>query len=163
MVTFAGVNHVGLTVRDLERSARFYLDVLDFVPVLDFDGALVCLHPASGFTIALQKPPNAAGNEFTELNTGLDHLGLTAASRDELVEWEQRLRSAGAEYTPIRDMDLGHHLNFRDPDNIALELFAPNARYLAALETARSDQLSPAQLREAARLLIGDQQVVRDP
>ena len=31
------------------------------------------------------------------------------------------------EYTPIRDMEFGAHLNFRDPDHIALELSVANA------------------------------------
>ncbi len=56
---------------------------------------------------------------FTELKTGLDHLGFTATSRTELVEWEQKLDALGVVYTPIRDMEFGYHLNFRDPDNIA--------------------------------------------
>ena len=29
-------------------------------------------------------------------------------------------------HTSIRDMEMGHHLNFRDPDGIALEFDAPN-------------------------------------
>jgi glyoxylase I family protein len=31
------------------------------------------------------------------------------------------------EYTPIRDMEFGAHLNFRDPDHIALGLTTSNA------------------------------------
>ena len=61
-----------------------------------------------------------------ELTTGLDHLGFTANSRAELVEWESKLDALGVVYTPIRDMEFGHHLNFRDPDNIALEISASN-------------------------------------
>ncbi|WP_165554233.1 hypothetical protein [Kribbella capetownensis] len=30
----------------------------------------------------------------TELTTGLDHLGMAASSRDELVEWERRSTSS---------------------------------------------------------------------
>ncbi len=37
-------------------------------------------------------------------------------------------------YTPIQDMPLGYHLNFTDPDGIALEFQAPNDVYLTALE-----------------------------
>jgi hypothetical protein len=32
----------------------------------------------------------------------------------------------GVEYTPIPDMEFGAHLNFRDPDHIALELNTSN-------------------------------------
>ena len=61
---------------------------------------------------------------FSELNIGLDHLGFVAEDRDELVAWEQKLAALGVVYTPIRDMEFGSHLNFRDPDNIALESIA---------------------------------------
>ena len=68
----------------------------------------------------------AHGDRFTELHTGLDHLGFGVNSREELVEWERRLEVLGVEYTPIRDMEFGAHLNFRDPDHIALELSTSN-------------------------------------
>jgi len=29
-------------------------------------------------------------------------------------------------YTPIRDLPFGHHLNFRDPDDIPWELYVPS-------------------------------------
>ncbi len=44
------------------------------------------------------------------------------SSREDLVDWERRLDALGVEYTPIRDVQFGAHLNFRDPDHIALEL-----------------------------------------
>jgi catechol 2,3-dioxygenase-like lactoylglutathione lyase family enzyme len=36
MVTFSGVDHVGFSVTDLDRSERFYTDVFDLVRVMDF-------------------------------------------------------------------------------------------------------------------------------
>jgi catechol-2,3-dioxygenase len=68
----------------------------------------------------------ARGERFIELTTGLDHLGFRASSRAELEEWERRFDQHGVSYTPIRDMEMGSHLNFRDPDGIALEFDAPN-------------------------------------
>ena len=84
----------------------------------------------------------AGGDPFTELATGLDHLGLTAVSRDELVQWERRFDEHGVSYTPIRDMEFGYHLNFRDPDHIALELSAPNDLLVAAREALAAGQTS---------------------
>ena len=87
-------------------------------------------------------------------NLGLDHLGLAVASRAELVEWERRLQSAGVPCSPIQDLPLGHHLNFTDPDGIALELQAPNAVYAAALVELSGTELSDDDVRyRAARLL----------
>ena len=64
------------------------------------------------------------------------------------------LHAAGVPCAPIQDMPLGHHLNFTDPDGIALELQAPNAVYAAALVELRGTLLSDDEVRErAARLL----------
>src|SRR5689334_8571334 len=111
MVTFAGVDHVSFTVTDLDVSQRFYSDVLDFVLVLDVGYGRIFMHPATGFTLSLMKHEGAVGGPFTELTTGLDHLGLTAATRDELIAWEHRFDDLGVTYTPIRDMEFGFHLN----------------------------------------------------
>jgi len=156
MPTFAGVNHVALTVTDLDVSERFYTDVLGFRRVLDIGYGRLCLHQATGFVLALLRHPDGVGGPFSELTTGLDHLGLTAADRDELVEWEARLRDAGVEYTPIRDMALGHHLNFRDPDGIALELQAPTEAYAAVLADVATREVSDEEVEELGRRLLGD-------
>ena len=126
MVAFTGVSHVAFTVTDLDVSQRFYTEVLGFVAVLDMGYGRICMHPATGFSIGLIRPEGAEGRPFTELATGLDHLGFTADSRAELEDWQRHLDEHGVSYTPIRDMEMGYHLNFRDPDGIALELDAPN-------------------------------------
>ena len=132
MVTFAGVDHLALTVTDLDVSQRFYTELFGFVVVMDVGYGRICMHPSTGFTLALLKHPGAPGGAFSELHTGLDHLGLAAASREELEQWERRFDDFGVTYTPIRDMEMGYHLNFRDPDGIALELSAPNELLLTA-------------------------------
>lgn len=142
MITFAGVSHVALTVTDLDVSVRFYTEVLDFVAVMDVGYGRICMHPQTGFMIGLLRHEGAQGGRFTELTTGLDHLGLTAATRAELEEWERRFDAHGVTYTPIRDMEFGYHLNFRDPDNIALELSAPNDLMLAAQQALASGKTS---------------------
>jgi glyoxylase I family protein len=142
VVTFAGVSHVAFTVTDLDVSVRFYTEVLDFVAVMDVGYGRICMHPQTGFTIALLRHEGSQGGRFTELTTGLDHLGLTASTRAELEEWERRFDAHGVTYTPIRDMEFGYHLNFRDPDNIALELSAPNDLMLAAQQALASGKTS---------------------
>jgi len=142
MVTFSGVDHFALTVTDLDVSQRFYTDVFGFVPVMDVGYGRICMHPSTGFTLALLKHPQAHGSPFSELRTGLDHLGLAAGSREELEQWERRFDENGVTYTPIRDMEMGYHLNFRDPDGIALELSAPNELLLTARRLMASGDLS---------------------
>jgi glyoxylase I family protein len=142
VVTFAGVDHLSFAVTDLDRSERFYVDVLGFVPVLDVGYGRILMHPATGFTLSVVRHEGAKGGAFSELTTGLDHVGFTAGSRAALEEWERRFDELGVVYTPIRDMEFGYHLNFRDPDDIALELSAPNDLLVAAKQALAAGQTS---------------------
>ena len=127
MPDFAGVDHTSLSVTDLDRSERFYTAVLGLLRLADFGTVRILLHRPTSFLLALVRHDAAPGDRFTELHTGLDHLGFGVSSRDELEAWERHLKVLGVEYTPIRDMEFGAHLNFRDPDHIALELSTSNA------------------------------------
>jgi catechol-2,3-dioxygenase len=49
------------------------------------------------------------------------------ADRAELKDWQARLEELGIAHGGIADAHYGSALSFRDPDNIALELFAPPA------------------------------------
>jgi glyoxylase I family protein len=158
---FAGVNHFALSVTDLERSTRFYTEVLGLVAVLDFGHGRVCLDRSTGFSVGLIQHPGGTPGPFSELHPGLDHLGLAAASRDELVAWEQRLEALGVEHSPIRDTELGHHLNFRDPDGIALELQAPNEVYVGLVAQLRSGDVPDEVLLAQAGQILGPDMVIR--
>jgi catechol 2,3-dioxygenase-like lactoylglutathione lyase family enzyme len=160
MPAFHGVDHAVLTVTDLDRSEEFYWGVLGFLPVMDFGHGRILMDRKTGFSLGIVRPEGAHGGAFTELTTGLDHLGLAAESRDELVEWEAVFRAKGVKFTPIRDMELAHHLNFRDPDDIALELSAPNDVYRAALEALRSD-ISDSEVWDAAGQFFPAEMVAR--
>src|SRR5690349_23815140 len=56
-LTFRGVDHVSLTVTDLNVSAKFYTEVLGFTVVLDFGYGLACIHKTSGFTLFADPAP----------------------------------------------------------------------------------------------------------
>ena len=140
------VDHVSLTVTDLEVSHTFYTEVLDFVPIYDFGYGRIYLHNPSAFILTLVAHPDRTGARFTELTTGLDHLGLAAADLADLRAWEQRFRDRGVEFTPIREAEFGYHLNFRDPDGIALELGVSNDGFAAAMDLVRSGALDREQI-----------------
>jgi glyoxylase I family protein len=107
MPQFRGVDHFALTVTDLAVSHRFYTEVLEFLPVLDFGYGLALHHKGTGFTIGLIQHSEGTGGDFSELTTGLDHLGFAADSRAELTAWEAKLREHEVTYTPVRDTPLG--------------------------------------------------------
>ena len=131
MAEFPAVRHVALTVTDLDASARWYERLLDAKPVLDEDaggfyhkvyaledGTLLGLH---------SHPDTDASDTYTEFRPGLDHVAFGVPDRSELEKWEKRLDELGIAHGSIVDTHYGSGLSFRDPDNIALEFFAPPA------------------------------------
>lgn len=50
--------------------------MLDFLRLADPGDVRILSYPASSFRIALVRPSAGTGEAFTELHTGLDHLGL---------------------------------------------------------------------------------------
>ena len=107
--------------------------MLDFVQVLDVGYGRVWMHPGTGFTLSLMKYDEARGGPFTELTTGLDHLGLGAASRDELEEWERRFEEHGVTV----HADPGHGVR------LPPELPGPGQHRARAVSTERPDAGRP--------------------
>ncbi|TML62799.1 MAG: VOC family protein [Actinobacteria bacterium] len=128
MPDFPALAHVAVTVSDLNRSRGWYQALFDSQPVLDEDtgpfhhvvwllgGTLVGIHQHAGTPIK---------EAFDERRPGLDHVAFGCANRAELAQWEQRLNELGIAHGGIVDAPYGSGLSFRDPDNIALEFFAP--------------------------------------
>jgi glyoxylase I family protein len=129
------IAHVRLTVTDIERSRQFYESVFGWpvlieVPenadeatrnqlsflyggvVYDLGGTLLGLRPV-------------ANDRFDEDRAGLDHIAFRLGSKDELDSAAIHLDEVGVEHEPVRDIGPSYILEFRDPDNIALELTAP--------------------------------------
>jgi glyoxylase I family protein len=134
-LTSTSIAHVRLTVTDIERSRQFYESVFDWpvlleVPenadeatrdqlaflyggvVYDLGGTLLGLRPV-------------ATDRFHEDRAGLDHIAFRLASLDELDIAAAHLDEVGVEHEPVKDIGPSYILEFRDPDNIALELTAP--------------------------------------
>ena len=129
--TLSGLHHLGLTVRDIDESERWYADVLGMVRVF------VEAHPrGGGHTVVINRPdtflflgldfhPQADLERFDERRTGLDHVALAVDSRSDLDAWARRLDALGVDHGPIHDQDKPVHaaMVVRDPDGIPVELF----------------------------------------
>jgi glyoxylase I family protein len=128
MPEFPAITHVALTVTDLDRSRQWYGALFGSEPVIDEDTGpfhhVVWL--MGGTLVAINKFPDLKSTEpFDERRPGLDHLAFACSNRAELEQWEQNLNSLEIAHGGIVDASYGSGLSFRDPDNIALEFFAP--------------------------------------
>ncbi len=68
-----------------------------------------------------------ASDTFDENRVGLDHLSFQVAARSDLDAAVTVLDERGIAHEGVKDIGMGYILEFRDPDNIALELFAPKS------------------------------------
>jgi catechol 2,3-dioxygenase len=128
------LGHVVLYVRDLERSAAFYRDVLGWrqiVPAPDASGALP--FPAAAFSapggrthhelLLIEVGPDAAAQP-TGRHVGLYHFGLKIGdSDDELRAAYTQLREAGVHIVGASDHTVTHSLYIEDPDGNEIELY----------------------------------------
>ena len=110
MTAFPALNHVAVTVRDLDVSGPWYRALIG--------GTLFGIH---------QHDRTLETEPFSEFRVGLDHVSFGCADRAALQEWASRLDELGIEHGGIVDAHYGSGLSFRDPDGIALEFFAPPA------------------------------------
>lgn len=125
-MAISAISHVSISVSNLDHSAEWYAQVLGWTEhfrdrsettqfaygLLDGDVAIV-----------LRQHDDPLESTFDERRTGLDHLSLAVAA-DDLEKFADRLRTTRSTFSPICDIGYAQLLSFRDPDNVALELFA---------------------------------------
>ena len=121
------LGHAVLYVRNLERSAAFYGDLLGWpritpenmpFPAAAFSGGRTH-HELLLIEVGEQAAPLPHGRRV-----GLYHLGLKVGdSDDELREAVARLREAGTPIIGMSDHTVSHSLYVQDPDGNELELY----------------------------------------
>ena len=131
MTLTLNLHHVALTVTDIDASAAWYKDLFGFDELMrdeHHEGsggyAVVVGYPDWSMAVVLNSHPTNAGEVFDPTRTGLDHVGFTLPDRVALVEWETRLSNKGVKHSPITDHGWGSSLNFRDPDDMQLQVVA---------------------------------------
>ena len=128
-MAFPGLQHVAITVSDLDASTQWYTRLFGADPVLDEDeeggefhhvvyaldgGLLFGLHTHMG---------RESKDRADERRTGLDHISFGLSGTSELEKWRDRLDELGIQHGGIKKAHYGSGVSFRDPDNIALEFF----------------------------------------
>ena len=121
--------HVALTVSDLDRSATWYQDLFGGQDVFRGNDGIsdVAIYAISDTVlVGLRRHEGThTGDRFSHERCGLDHFALHVADRTDLEKWQAKFEEKNIEHSDIVESAFGHHLNFKDPDGIALELFVP--------------------------------------
>src|SRR5947209_2908491 len=117
-----GIDHVAMGVRDIERSAKWYIDVLGFERRYDSAWNGIPTFVGRGNTgIALfpaRSNENSAASDHRELR--MLHLAFRA-SRENFLAAQRELKERGIEFE-FQDHEISHSIYFRDPDGHALEI-----------------------------------------
>lgn len=124
------VNHMTLTVTNVERSVEWYTRLLGFQVAMSFGERVILSN--GGALVVLGPPPHAEqsipDDSFNENRVGLDHVSFNVGSHADLEAAMRLFDENGVSHGEIKDLgpDLGFYvLAFRDPDNVQLELTAP--------------------------------------
>ncbi|HEY0816467.1 MAG TPA: VOC family protein [Pseudonocardia sp.] len=126
---FPGLQHVAITVSDLDRSTRWYSALFGAEPVLDEDEESGTFHHTvfaldGGMLFGLHTHMGAeTGERADERRTGLDHVSFGLPGSTALEQWQARLDELGIPHGGVKKAHYGSGISFRDPDNIGLEFF----------------------------------------
>jgi len=127
-----GIKETCLTVTDLERSKRFYIETFE-LPIIGGDDARFCAFDVAGSHVLLlflhgtsEQPIELPGGTIPSHGAGgRSHLAF-AISADELDRWKAWLAERGVAIEGTVTWPLGGtSVYFRDPDAHLLELITP--------------------------------------
>lgn len=112
------LNHVALTVRDRERSARFYAEHFGLTERLHDDDHLLIIAPP-GYADLLALSEGEVPADLPRTN----HFGFVAESVDEVHAARERFRAAGVEEAEWQESGPTRVQVF-DPDGYRVEIYA---------------------------------------
>ena len=120
----ARIGHVHLKVADLERSLKFYRDILGF-NVTQRMGNSAAFISAGGYHhhIGLNTWESRGGTPPPPGTTGLFHLAILYPERPLLADALKRLLAANISLEGASDHGVSEALYLRDPDDNGVELY----------------------------------------
>ena len=125
-----GINHLAFITNDMEKTIRFYRDLLEMELnsgvghagyrhyFFKFGEAQVAFFEYAGATSMERKFHGSPTRE----PLGFDHVSFTVGSRENLFHFKDRLEAAGIEISGAVDHGTIWSIYFFDPNNIPLEI-----------------------------------------
>jgi len=122
------IAHVVIKVRDLERSRKFYTEILGMQVMKDVSeikAVFLSFNGQDHHEVALfQIGPQAEGPKMNQV--GLLHFALRLRSEEELRAAYQELKEKGVPVTFTVNHGVTKSVYFRDPDDNELEVYCDN-------------------------------------
>ncbi|WP_346912207.1 VOC family protein [uncultured Roseibium sp.] len=130
-MTTKGINHLGLTVRDLDQTTAFFTDLLGWTSLGRDDSypRTTVTDGQARFTLwqADRSQPMTDFNRKT--NIGLHHVALEVATKEDLFEMADKVRDWPGIVMEFEPEPLGGgprmHMMFAEPGGIRVEIIWP--------------------------------------
>lgn len=142
-VAYAGLNHLALVTNDMDKTVRFYRDVLG-MPLVGTTGNKDTGYPYRHYFLSIGRGASIAFFEWPEVelpdrkDSGIpasgiqfDHVSIGVESDDDLLELQKKLSNFGADVSDVVDHGLVRSIYATDPNGISIE-FSVSARDLDA-------------------------------
>ena len=117
-----GIDHVALAVRDIERSAKWYVDILGFERFYEgmWNGIPVFIGKGDTAIALFPVRERESQTAMRSDNSGMLHLAFRADAGN-FVAAQNELNRRGIKFE-VEDHEISHSIYFRDPDGNKLEI-----------------------------------------
>ncbi len=122
------IGHIHLTVSDLEKSLKFYRDLLGFEVTEEWNGAVFLSAGGYHHHIGLNTWSSPGARKPQEGQIGLYHFAILYPNRKELVRALKRLVDAGYPIDGAADHAVSESIYLHDPDGNGIELYADRGK-----------------------------------
>jgi len=117
-----GIDHVALAVRDVERSARWYIEVLGFERLHEGMWNGIPVFIGKGTTAIALFPVRGDDSKSATRTSKIRMLHLAfRANRNGFLSAQEELKRRGIKFE-FQDHEISHSIYFRDPDGHELEI-----------------------------------------